>query len=306
MENNKKTVSFPLIVSVSVFLHVMFFMMFLLYLTNSGNVKYLLLTGKDASQQGMPDNDIVVNVNQNDIKDYNEKTFISDRDSEGTGKITEKKGRNWLNNSTEFLIKKLKLNKNPESNRNLITAVKDVIYKISFLNYVSDTVNNKNGKNKDSDAAKNGNSEWNRIPDVNDFKRENALYYSNHGYFSINTRKFKNFKYFNDMKNKIVSNWYPPVLSNSVLPRAVTSLGAGYTPGRTKFNLIPTQYVKLYFVMDRGGNVKSVHIFESKGYKPLDDSCIESITKSCTFGPVPDEIPGDEIYIQFWYGYIVD
>ena len=135
------------------------------------------------------------------------------------------------------------------------------------------------------------------IPDKNDITMKNAIYYTNGGLFSFNTAKFKNFSYFKNMKDKIASYWYPPVFGNAII--------GGYNPGSgaVRLRTISSQNVKLYFIMNRDGEVQKVEIVDSYGTKPLDDSCLDAIKLSKNFGKVPDDIKGEFIVIPFIFGY---
>ena len=156
-----------------------------------------------------------------------------------------------------------------------------------------------------SSEGRGGNDEFNKIPDRYTMSRANALYYSNDGLFSFNTQKFKDFEYFQAMKNKISSNWYPPLAANFSMGASYNAATNGITPGRLRVMAIPSQDVKIYFTMNRNGDVIDVEIVDSLGNTSLDRSCIDSIRNSKTFGPVPNDIPGAMIVIPFVFGYHV-
>jgi TonB family protein len=149
-----------------------------------------------------------------------------------------------------------------------------------------------------------GERDFIRIPDRNSFTRENAIFYSSDGMFSFNTKKFAPFKYFKEMKDRIAGNWYPPLLANAII-YGYDPMSGSYTPGRLRIMAIPDQMVKLYFTMNRRGDVLDVAIVESMGSRPLDSSCLDSVKNSKTFGKVPDEIKGDVIVIRFVFMYYV-
>ncbi len=236
--------------------------------------------------------DIIVNINQDDRKAVDEKTLLSDRDSRARGFITEKKGDRWLNNSMEFVLKQGKSGSQGggvkaatrDTEKLLVTSESDLTVKLAsedpYGNYGFD-----------------GTSSSVRIPDKWDVTRANALYYSNDGRFSYNTAKFKNFEYFRAMKNRIASNWFPPTFANAYI------FGSG---GVTRIMAIPSQEVKLYFIMDRNGDVMKVQILDSLGNEYLDKSCVDSIRLSKSFGKVPDDIPGKAIVIPFIFGFYVE
>jgi TonB family protein len=237
--------------------------------------------------------DIIVNINQNNQRQINDKTLLSDKDSAARGFITRKEGDRWLNNSLEFTLKQGKSGSQASGRqatsqgreKMLVTSDSEISVRLSaedpYGNYGFD-----------------GTSAIVRIPDKWDITRENSLFYSNDGRFSYNTAKFKNFEYFRAMKNRIAANWFPPLLANSYI--------FGYAPGYTRIMAIPSQEVKLYFIMDRNGDVKKVQIVDSMGNTPLDRSCLDAIHLSKSFGKVPEDIKGQAIVVPFIFGYYVE
>ena len=97
------------------------------------------------------------------------------------------------------------------------------------------------------------------------------------------------------MKDRIASNWYPPLLANAAL--------GGFAPGSMRIMAIPSQKVKICFIMNRDGDIVRVELVDSMGNKPLDDSCMDAIKMSRSFGKVPDDIKGEFIMIPFIFGY---
>ena len=288
----KKTeIKFLLLAIISFYLHlVLFTLIFIPDISKMINFSNFL---KDKSITGR---DIIVNTNQNREKNYNKHTLLSLEDSKASGFITKKKGNRWLNNSLDFRLKKRGSSLSTLNNRN------------------QSSVNNKNeylsSHNKDTDyffkvnLDKSGNKgnvgfqDKFLIPDKNDVTMQNAIYYNNKGLFSFNTAKFKNFKYFKKMKDKISSYWFPPVMANAIL--------GGYSPGRVRIMAIPSQRVKLYFTMNRKGDVLDVVLLDSYGNKHLDLSCVDSIIMSGNFGKVPEDIKGDVVVIPFIFGYYAE
>lgn len=234
--------------------------------------------------------DIVVNINQDDRRNYSEKTLLSDRDSLAKGYITEKKGDRWLNNSRYFSRGRGRQQDRSGEGKN-DTSGKDENIILSKLSEVVMQLRRKQ-------EEKAGGLARIAIPDKNSITRENAIFYSNSGMFSFNTAKFKNFDYFRKMKDKIASNWFPPDMANAVI--------GGYAPGRTRIMAIPSQVVKTVFIMNRQGDVVNVRLMDSKGNRELNKSCLDAIRLSETFGPVPDSIEGEYIVIPFMFGFYVN
>jgi len=234
--------------------------------------------------------DIIVNINQDDIRDIKESTLLSNRDSSAKGYITKEKGDRWLNNSLEFRLKG-----NGQAAGGRSGASSNSVEKADYKNGDIALKYSQSKGNSFAGNSMSGNAASMAIPDRNNITMNNAIFYSNAGEFSFNTAKFKNFEYFKKMKDKIASNWYPPLLAN-------VSLG-GYAPGNMRIMAIPSQRVKIAFIMNRNGDVLRVELVDSLGNKPLDDSCIDAIRLSRNFGKVPDDIKGELILIPFIFGY---
>lgn len=261
--------------------------------------------------------DIIVNINPDGTVVETEKTMLSDVDSSAQGHLTEEKGDTWLNNSQTFSQSAASSGASggtpPRSRQEeLLLSSTRVEYTLQLFDeteYITqpaekpqeevkqETAQDTAGKEEETQPQSQSKSQWTRIPDKKGVTLENAIYYSNNKRFSFNTKKFSDFEYFRRMKQKIANNWFPPIMANS--------LSAGHTPGRTSVRVIANQEVRLYFVMNRNGDVKKVELVDSRGNAHLDESCLDAIRNSKTFGPVPDDIPGKEIVIPFIFGYYV-
>ncbi len=261
---------------------------------SSGLASYMNNKKKDNSL--FSGRDIIVNTNQDDKRDPDNRTLLSDRDSTAKGFITREQGDRWLNNSLEFKLKKgLKKSASGAASSSsgdksrMSNKESEIVLRI----YKSGSSFASGSDGMFNDVA---------IPDKNSITLKNAIYYSNSGMFSFNTAKFKNFNYFKSMKDKIASNWYPPLLANANIGGYNAATGS-YTPGSVRIMAIPGQKVKLYFIMNRSGDIQKVDIVDSYGNKPLDESCLDAIRLSKSFGKVPDDIKGEFILIPFIFGY---
>ena len=242
---------------------------------------------KNSERSSMLIRDIIVNLNQDDKREINRQTLLSDRDSTAKGYITRKPGDRWLNNSLDFKIFKGSKgsagSSSGEKTKNLMQSIESEIeIAMNPGNFANPSI---------------GQQDRIQIPDKNGVTKENAIYYSNSGMFSFNTAKFKNFHYFKNMKDRIASHWYPPLMSNAIF------LGYG---GSSRIMAIQSQEVKLVFVLNRAGDVMDVVILDSLGNKTLDISCSEAIRMSKNFGKVPDDIQGDPVVIPFIFGFYVN
>ncbi|MBN2403511.1 MAG: energy transducer TonB [Spirochaetes bacterium] len=295
----KYSIKYSLVFLISLFIHVILFLSILLpvyhdYL-NSLTFKNML----DISSQGR---DIIVNINEDNKTIIDEKTLFSEKDSSAKGYITKKKGDRWLNNSRDFALKKGLKSTGKGLDKSTRRPLKTGIMVTDNAELVITMLKQDMGGLL---LGEGGISERTAIPDKYSFTKENAIFYSNDGTFSFNTLKFKPFRYFKDMKDKIANHWFPPLLANAVI-YGYDPMTGSYTPGRLRIMAIPNQAVKLYFIMNRDGDVLDVDIVESMGNKPLDSSCIDSIKNSKNFGKVPTEIEGEEILIRFVFLYVIE
>jgi len=247
--------------------------------------------------------DIIVNINQDDRRVVTPDTLLSDRDSSAKGYVTKKAGARWLNNSLDFRVLKGSQGKGRGDNRSAAAhAGRDRIMVSDDSEMVAVIERNQSAGRE---AGNYGIFDETLIPDKNDVSRENALFYSSDGRFSFNTVKFKDFKYFKDMKDRIASNWYPPLMANSMV-QGYNPLSGEYAPGYTRIMSIPSQEVKTVFVLNRKGDIIHIQILDSLGNKPLNASCYDAIKLSKSFGPVPrDLLKGDVLVIPFIFGYYV-
>lgn len=284
---DRYSINLSLFVLISFFLHAVLITAFILP-DSDGIFRIFENPAKNKKPAGL--RDIIVNINQDDIRDIKNSTLLSDRDSTAKGYITKEQGDRWLNNSLEF---KMKRGAGGGDGRVATSGSGD---KIKASENGDVTVKyGTTGSGGGGNSGNNGNAANMAIPDKNSITMKNAIFYSNSGMFSFNTAKFKNFSYFKNMKDRIASNWYPPLLANAAL--------GGFAPGSMRIMAIPSQKVKICFIMNRDGDIVRVELVDSMGNKPLDDSCMDAIKMSRSFGKVPDDIKGEFIMIPFIFGY---
>ncbi len=283
-------VRFDLIVLISFFMHIIIMISFLILQIRSG------VLSKSAAESLFKGRDIIVNINQDDIKDVNKNTLLSDKTSKAKGHVTKDKGDRWLNNSLDFKMQKgvRRLGKggiasNSQTKDKVMVSTENTEYSITFLKETMGGI-----------PEFEGDSDFTRIPDKYSITPKNALFFSSDGFFSFNTLKFKPFEYFKNMKDKVAANWHPPLLANAVI-YGYDPMTGSFAPGRMRIMAVPTQDVKLYFTMDRSGNVLDIVLVDSLGNKAIDESCIDAIRLSRNFGKVPEEIKGRVIVIPFLF-----
>lgn len=288
MDQQRFELKLSFVIAVSLFVHLVLFSTAIMPLfSDLASLEKMM-----GDQDLFAGRDIIVNVNQDNRKVIDQKTLLSDKDSSARGYITAEQGNKWLNNSLEFTMKHGKSgSKGAQGNATSRAVEKLLLAKESEISV------RLSSDDPYGNFGFDGTSSEMRIPDKWDITRKNALFYNNEGRFSYNTAQFKDFQYIRAMKNKIAAHWYPPVMANSIM--------FGYAPGYTRIMAIPSQEVKLYFVMDRSGEVKDVKIVDSLGNEPLDKSCVDAIALSKNFGPVPEDMKGPLIVIRFIFGYYV-
>jgi hypothetical protein len=259
------------------------------------------LTDDSVREAGMG-RDITVNINEDDRQVVTPETLLSEKDSAAKGYITKKAGSRWLNNSLDFRALKGDRGQGKggragasRSARERMLMSDDSEMQMSVERTVS----------IGGEAGNNGLFDEVQIPDKNDVTRENAIFYTSDGRFSFNTARFKDFKYFKNMKDKIASNWYPPLMANSLV-QGYNPLSGDYAPGYTRIMAIPSQEVKIVFVLNKKGDIIHIQLLDSLGNKPLNASCYDAIRLSKSFGPVPkDQLTGEVLVIPFIFGYYV-
>ncbi|MCU0849301.1 MAG: hypothetical protein MUD12_15575 [Spirochaetes bacterium] len=283
---------------ISFFFHVVVFIAIII-----PNIQYVLdperlSFGKENRISGR---DIIVNINQDDKRVINDKTLLSDRDSSAKGFLTKEKGDRWLNNSRDFQL----LTGGRMAGQSGGIPVSGSKEKILLGDNSEVAIMFSKSSRMTGSTGSGGFHDRVLIPDKKGVTKYNAIFYSNTGMFSFNTARFKNFLYFKKMKDKIASNWYPPIMANAAYS-SYNPVSGGYAPGRTRIMAIPSQEVKLYFIMNRNGDVVEVKILDSLGNTPLDASCLDSIRLSRSFGKIPEDIKGEFVLIPFIFGYYVD
>jgi periplasmic protein TonB len=108
---------------------------------------------------------------------------------------------------------------------------------------------------------------------------------SSGGAVSLDTKELKYLSYFAHLKRRIERVWtYPPdAIANG-------------TQGQ----------LHLKFVLHRNGQVKTVELLRSSGYKVLDKEAWDAVTNAGPFESFPPTIPEDELHITARFTYVLD
>ncbi|TAL33444.1 MAG: energy transducer TonB [Spirochaetes bacterium] len=242
---------------------------------------------------------IIANINEDEQQVVNDTTMLGEKDSSAKGYMSLNQGDTWLNNSRDFVLQRGRGKSGTmgrASSQDLSEALtgEDSEVQISIAPVTRGGV-----------LGDEGSTDLTRVPDKLGYSRDNALFFTNSGSFSFNTKKYPHFRYFKAMMDRIGSNWFPPMLANSVISGFDPITGT-YTPGRLRIMAIPNQEVRLFFVLNRAGEVQHVQIVDSLGTASLDSSCLDSVTISKEFGPIPEDIKGERIVIPCVFLYIIN
>lgn len=310
-------INLSLAICLSVAVHAFLFVAWIIPASSGLTLRSPSGSGTGTGSGGLSARDIVVNINEDNVAKHTVTTYLSDKDSSGSGFITKEKGDTYIDNTNDFKYGKAgkissssgRGTRTTSSSSRADTARIPGMSNLSSINDTDEYPISIELIHDNPFLAPSGGytvveSEWTRIPSVRGMNPQNALFISNNGTFSFNTAKFKNFEYFKRMKNKIADNWAPPDLGRAILPRAIDN--QGYTaPGYTRTSLIPSQEVYLYFTMNRSGEVLDVTVLSGNINSALVQTCVEAIRNSKNFGKIPDDMKGSLINIPFVFGYYV-
>ena len=61
--------------------------------------------------------------------------------------------------------------------------------------------------------------------------------------------------------------------------------------------------VYLTFDIDRSGRPSHIQVEQSSGVPSLDTSALRALQRIDTFGPLPQEYPGNKVSVEFWFDY---
>ena len=108
---------------------------------------------------------------------------------------------------------------------------------------------------------------------------------ASNGAVSLDTKELKYLSYFAHIKRRIERVWtYPPsAIANSLQGQ-----------------------LHLKFVLRSDGQVKTVELLRSSGFKVLDKEAWDAVVNAGPFGPFPPTIPDDELHITARFTYVLD
>jgi periplasmic protein TonB len=108
---------------------------------------------------------------------------------------------------------------------------------------------------------------------------------SSGGGVSLDTKELKYLSYFAHIKRRIEQVWT-------------------YPSGAIANGLQGQLHLK--FILRNDGQVKTVELLRSSGYKVLDKEAWDAVVNAGSFGPFPPTIPDDELHITARFTYVLD
>lgn len=227
---------------------------------------------------------------------------LSDRDSQGTGGLTAKKGFHTLSNDDTMVVSYGNVVGAPAglpsnsaglspqqynaaaSGSSEATTGQTFEHGTTAAQNSGDSGSKDGGKSKqltvaDLRSGKGLNASPMRIPANYRFQADFAMRYDQSPTLSIATRELAGYKYFRDMLRQIRENFAPPGLNAAFRDNM----------GRYISQPIKPQVVKVLFLLDRTGKVRDVRVVSSMGQTAVDSACVRSLMNQ-NFGPPPPEV----------------
>ena len=207
-------------------------------------------------------------------KENIERVYRSKNTAQARGKITKKKGFQWLSEQEQLKLKEFKNNQHiSHQNKEKILTAK-IIQETKFLRH--------------NFLKKKRYSALSKIPASYNFDSRQAFSWNKDGTPQIPTYFYQHYDYIKLMIDKIRYHWAPPGGSPRNLYQNRFYNGT-YVPGYVRIRIFPPQKIGLIFMLDKSGEVLDVKIKRSRGYHSLDQSFIEAIRSVQNFGPPPKD-----------------
>ena len=206
--------------------------------------------------------------------DPSEQLYRSNRNAQAQGRLTKKKGFQWLSEQEKIKIRNSQKIQPKETNEGEDILTTKLLYEDQLL------WNQFKKKKKYHELM--------RIPDSYDFNYKHAFSWNRDGSPQIPSYHYKHYKYIKAMMNKIRYNWARP----GGIPTSIYGddyHGSYYVPGYIRLRLFPPQEIGIVFMLDKHGEVMDIKVKRSNGYKTLDNSLVEAIRNAQNFGPPPKD-----------------
>ncbi|MES0490953.1 MAG: energy transducer TonB [Leptospirales bacterium] len=214
--------------------------------------------------------------------------FLSTKNQEAAGKLTEEKGFEAKTHYDKLRIAKAG-DRDKSSGKKLIETLS--VKEAERVNLTSDTrfhvqiVEEDQIQGKGVGVSKMGNSTVTTIPENYNFRDKFAFSWSKDGAPQIPTAFMEHYDYFQNMFRKIMYNWYPP--GGQFRERFEYSRNV---PGTSSYTPFPEQDVWIVFMIDAKGNFVDAKVYKSLGYNELNSSLLDAFKRAKNFGPPPKEL----------------
>lgn len=319
--------------------YISFWMQFAIWLFLHSLAIFLIILSQDIklSREGNPDDTVkseeislratTANKDEDNKRKIDKHTRLSEKNSEGKGALTKRKGANALSPFFEFQdpvvqqsrdgkaktrgekVESVKAKNREEKRQKEKETSADQIEKMlsadksHFNLQIVDSVTMLDRRflaNPDQDIS--SRASLFKIPEHYRFQREFALNLSNDNRsFSFNTIRYKDYEYFEKMKRKIAYNW------RRNAPTGAFFLGDVnhhvYYPGMNRIITIKNGTARLAFLINRDGKVLDIKVLQRHPSDILTQSCYKAIEDSKGFGPLPDSIKEETMIIPFAFIY---
>ncbi|MCB1189881.1 MAG: TonB-dependent receptor [Leptospiraceae bacterium] len=200
---------------------------------------------------------------------------LSDKDSAGKGKLTEKEGFHTLTAFREFLLGGV-ISLSEQSETQSKSQEEPTEVGILFKDPLKKASKKKNNITIFQDAD----NKPTTIPANYRFQQDFLFNWDGTEAITIPTKKLVGFEYFKNMLKQIENRFAPPGGGNyAYRDIAGTVIREAIKPGETK----------VLFMLEDTGRVIDVKLVSSQGQRMIDKACLDSI-RGQNFGTVPEEV----------------
>ncbi len=208
-------------------------------------------------------------------KEKKEKQYMSDSNHRAQGQLTKGKGFSLLSHHDELQI--------------VIKSVQELINTINKkANFTIQITKNIIKKYRQKPQPKIAES---YLPSSIDYTYKTVLSWDANGRPQIPTYYFKYSDYFRNMGHLIKQSWYlPGGRPNPVYGDDYHKYLYSSHPGSLRLQKYPKQEIVVDFSIDKEGQVTTLKIIKSNGYRHLEQSIIDAIQIASPFKPPPQKL----------------
>lgn len=200
---------------------------------------------------------------------------LSNRDSAGSGGVTEKEGFHTLSQFRELIFGS-QASKPSQAQPKAEQSKDEDIFEIGIFR--SDPNTNQSSEESSNSQANAGQTA--KIPANYRFQQDFLFRWDGAKALTVPTKQLAGYYYFKNMLKRIEESFAPPGGGNyAYRDMAGIMVREGIKPGETK----------VLFMLSEAGQVLDVRLVSSQGQSVVDQSCVDSI-RGQNFGPVPEEV----------------